>query len=331
MRFLCTIMAKRTFKQAWKDCCGFIRKPFPIATPVPTPPPLVRKLKGLNMANATNFAGATDFQPVLNSMGVDVQRHPGGTAALSYHPTTESLEIMADMAIAAGSAVLWVQNMTNGTVDEMLLTMRYFKSRGVNVVGMEADNEGYLRQHQTTFPTAYVYLEKAKIFIDALKVEFPDIPVGIVVAPSTAMKDPDSSEGGTGIQRLIDWNNIVLASKLGDASIIHCYTAPADIAAFVPAAVAHVQAVITARDKPVWLTEYNISLDNVYTGAQTPTQYNFIQGMIAAMTAIASVQFMVLHNCAASGARNNTITITGDGHGGSTAALNGLGTAYQAM
>ncbi len=271
-----------------------------LSRPCKVPPP-PRIIKGVNCANAEKFTGAPDFQTSVDALGVKLMRFPGGTVSSTYH--NADLDKMVTLAKNSNVKVLWVANLYSGTTAEMIAAVDAFTVAGVDVVGVELGNEYYLNKWQDVFPDADSYITKCKTFITALKVKYPNIPTGIVAAPSANMKDPDSQ--GVATKRLTDWNAGVLNSGIGDAVIIHAYTNEADAAGFFGYALDHFTYVSTTTKHPVWITEWNM-----LKSEQTPAQCAYIHDFFTLLYSTPVVQFACLHNLVAAGLNNNAIGVT---------------------
>lgn len=288
------------------------------------PAPAMRSIRGINCANVQKFFPADGLIECMQDLHLSCLRFPGGTVANSYHPDKD-LDGMVSMAKTLGLPVVWVANLYSGTGAEMLDAVGRFRAAGVEVIGVELGNEYYLARYDNVFPDALSYLAKASTFITKLQGAFPDIPCGIVAAPSPAMKDADSST--TAGSRLADWNREVLASPLGDARIIHAYADPTEVDEYMIDLSAHVMMCHDRASKPVWITEYNIGMSHGGDDyAQTQTQFMYVRRMLDEVGGMPEVQVMCLHNLIGQGLRNNCIRVTKD-----KAALTAMGNSWAQM
>ena len=300
-------------------CTGVPAPPTVESQPCTMPPTGKRIIKGINCANGEQFTSAKGYQTAIDALHVGLMRWPGGTVANTYH--LDNLDRMVAISVASKVDVIYVANLYDGTVEELLAALDAFTGAKVNVVGIELSNECYLKKWQDVFPTPQSYIDKCKTFIAALDAsKYAAIPVGIVAAPSANMKDPDSK--GTEPKRLADWNPVVLKAGIGDAIIIHAYTDEAGAGDFLGYALEHFDYCSTISGLPIWVTEYNL-----LGSEQSPAQIQFVGDMFAMMDHDTHVQFACLHNLAASGKNNNAIAITG-GTRKPVAALTKLGQAF---
>ena len=297
----------------------------------PRKPATVTK-HGLNMAFSVHF-DETQYLLLLCGLAPDVLRYPGGTLANyahvngneagyglrpdeitnapgSIHQSMEwqkgerksAIHEIALVAASLNKPVLWVANIYTGTPEETVQSLGLLIERNVHMAGVEIGNEMYLRRYRYT---ADQYLREAREHIDAIKHRFPALPCGVVVAPSAAMKDRDSSG-----DNLDHWNDVVVSSGIGDAHILHAYAPETGTDGHMTALAKHLK---TLRKKPVWVTEHGVP------GAQQPGDLELMKkvydGHMDVFRKDGNVQYACLHNGVGGGDGSNAIQCTGRGCG----------------
>lgn len=316
------------------------------------PPVELTKYNGFNTAYAMHFLTAPGFVAAVNGLKVNnsnfVLRFPGGTLGNYTHPTSGTgyglvsgevasappsvqavltndasyadnhLSRMVQLAVDTGAKVVWMANMYTGTSTEAIAAVNAFLTASVDVVGIELGNEWYLNRYAGTYPDHNAYISAAETFRNALKVAHPTIPVGIIIPPSTAMKDGEP--GSPSDAEVIAACNAIRALSWPDAYVLHAYAGvdPAITPWDSPAAEAKtlehraaVQAhVASFPGKPVWITEWNLFGT---AGVNTDTQANHYTAMREYMANEPRITIQTLHNMVGAGVGNNVIRATGSG------------------
>ncbi len=318
---------------------------------VPTPPELT-KYNGYNAAYAMHFTTATGFVASVNGLKTTnnnfVLRFPGGSLGNYVHPTTGTgyglvagevvgaptsvqnvltndatypdnhLARMVQMAVDTGAKVVWMANLYTGTSAEAIAAVNAFIGGGVEVVGIEMGNEWYLNRYAGKYPSHTNYIADAEAFRNAVKVAHPTIPVGIIIPPSTTMKDGEP--GSPSDAAIIASCNAIRALSWPDAYVLHAYAGvdPAITPWNTPAAEAVTQThrnavqthVASFPGKPVWITEWNLFGT---AGVNTDTQVNHYLALREYMAEEPRITIQTLHNLVGAGIGNNVIRATGGG------------------
>ena len=318
----------------------------------PTPPPAAVQYNGFNGAYAMHFTAAPGFVAAVNGLKASnssfVLRFPGGTLGNYTHPTAGTgyglvaaevssapaavqavltndasypdnhLGRMVQLALDTGAKVMWMANLYTGTSAEAITAINAFLSAGVDVIGVELGNEWYLGRYSAKYPTVSTYIADAEVFRNALKAAHPAIPVGIVIPPSTPMKDGEP--GSPTDASIIASCAAIRALAWPDAYILHAYAGvdpsvtPWDSPEAEVVTKAHRDAVRDHVDsfpgRPVWVTEWNLFGS---AGADTDTQLAHYKAMREYMASEPRIAVQTLHNLAGAGSGNNVIRATGAG------------------
>lgn len=314
-------------------------------------PPDTAQRNGYNAVNAMNFTtnpGAIAKVIELKAGNPNfILRDPGGTLANYVHITgagyglvvgeiTDAPQAVKDIQVADGGyadnhlarrvqfmldcdcAVTVVVNMLTGTIAEAIATVQAFVDGGVPVKLIELGNEWYLPRYVTTYPDHVQYIADAKDYRDALKAQFPTIPVGIVVCPSADMGDPDS--GTSGNVRKAAANDAFRLLTWPDYYVLHCYAGVNP--AVTPYNTSEADAVCAAHrvgvkncvdsfpDKPFAITEWN-----VFGGGAggTLTQTRHYTAMRAYFLTEPRILIQTMHSLFSGGTQYNAILSTGGG------------------
>lgn len=306
-------------------------------------------MNGFNAAFTMNHVDSPGFQDRLGELTAAtpnlVLRFPGGTIGNYYHVTgngygvveaettnapdsvVEQVDIdatkpanylagMVSLAQSVNAKVVWVANLWTGTIAETLTALHAFDNAGVGIAGVELGNEWYLPRYQSAYPTHAEYITQAKAFRDAIKADFPGVPVAIIVVPSNEMKDLDS---GNRNSIATTANNAIWALAWPDAYALHSYAPvkPAGTPYGSPEAdavcLAHRQALqdhVNTFSKPVWLTEWNV----VGTSAGgTVTQTRHCSAMRELFKRMPQMTLQTMHSLTGAGIGYNAIRTTGGG------------------
>lgn len=238
----------KAFVQAILDL--FRRTPVPAPPPAPVSPPV--PTRGWNMSGAGLLLYSPRATELARQMGVDLIRF-GGTAS-QYLETMSDARMQADAYHAVGAkGLLYVANINDRVDDrETVREIRDLLDYGVNIRGVELGNESYLPAYQENYPYGDIYLDRAESLRDRIKERFPNLPCGVVMAPSEGMRDPESNTGRRYPRRLKEWNNLVLGETWPDAFIVHSYVT--DLTA--KGHVAALEGFVTGLGgREVWITE----------------------------------------------------------------------------
>ena len=242
--------------------------------------PGLLRFPGGTLANFTHPSGlgygmrATDLVMVE---GTDVHNtvsnmYNGEQASINAGQITRNyLFDVIDMALAIDQKVLFVANLLNGTVAEMMTSLNTLVNAGVELAGVELGNESHLRAYESRFGTHDNYIAVAAPYAQAISNAYPDLPIGVNGYPPGVLK----GLGPGGTQRAHDWNVAVANASFGDALVIHCYSRPDDCnqASVIPsfqcgAEFSRVYArekmaqaldeLSSLGDRNIWITEWNI-------------------------------------------------------------------------
>lgn len=323
------------------------RKPRTVAQPAE-----LTKYNGFNAAYAMHFTTAPGFTTAVNGLKATntnfILRFPGGTLGNYTHPTTGTgyglvpaevasappsvqnvltndasypdnhLARMVQMAVDTNAKVVWMANLYTGTAAEAIAAVNAFLAASVQVVGIELGNEWYLNRYAGKYPSHTNYIADAEAFRNALKVAHPAIPVGIVIPPSTAMKDGEP--GSPSDASIIASCNAIRALTWPDAYVLHAYAGvdplvtPWDSLAADAFTLAHRTAVhnhvASFPGRPVWITEWNLFGT---AGVNTDTQVNHYLAMREYMAEEPRITIQTLHNLVGASIGNNVIQATGTG------------------
>lgn len=263
-------------------------------------------LMGWNAPKADSFLAMKEARDL--AMGL----HPGllrwGGTVSQHKADMGDAGKLAAIAKDMGVPVVITADIYDSEPHEVLARILYHLSAGVTVVGVELGCETYLPQYRDRIPSPEVYVAKAKALQGAIKGRWPAMPCGIVMAPTGAMRDPDSSLVYP--QYLVEWNRVVLTEKWPDALVLHCYVSPAKTG---PTYVAHSEAVAETLSRlgprRVWLTEVGVQ------GAVDATvRYAHYRRMAKVAKEAGNVDLYCWHSLAGQGP-NAAINVKADRHG----------------
>ncbi len=176
---------------------------------------------------------------------------------------------------------VFVLNMSTSDLESQLEMLRVARDLGLPIKHIELGNELYLdiSDNRDVFPQPRDYADKSRIWISAIKQEFPTAKIGVVgVVP-----DPHKPA------RLKDWNQSLIPQTLSkaDAVVLHIYSghglgekAPKipSYPFFTPKETRKIlgqpfiewqktrsspQFAILPKDKQIWITEYNL-FENIF-------------------------------------------------------------------
>lgn len=279
--------------------------------------PGLLRFPGGTLANFTHPSGlgygmrATDLVMVE---GTDVHNtvsnmYTGEQASISAGQITRNyLYDVIDMALATDQKVLFVANLLNGTVAEMMTSLNTLVNAGVELAGVELGNESHLRAYESRFGTHDNYIAVAAPYAQAITNAYPELPIGVNGYPPGVLK----GLGPGGTQRAHDWNVAVSNASFGDALVIHCYSRPDDCnqASVIPnfqcgAEFSRVYArekmtqaldeLSSLGDRDIWITEWNIDGGYSHYG-NSIAQAMFYADMAITMAEHPRVTVSAVHN-----------------------------------
>lgn len=212
---------------------------------------VAKQLLGYNGTRSEEWWRIPGFSGLYQQLKPGVHRLPGGTVA-NHAEEIGDVDEMVAMMVASGKPVLWVANLYSGTVADCKAAIDKFIAAGVHVACISLSNEVYLKTYEDVWPTPADYIAHAKAFRDELKLLYPRIPIGVPIAPSAAMKDPDSSDVPNA--RLAEWRAALLTCTWADYWELHAYAAPGQEAELLAA----LSTYANQLTKPIILGEWSV-------------------------------------------------------------------------
>ena len=222
---------------------------------------------GHEAKDAQAVAGSNAYQNAVNSAKKDKEDCAAAGRTNNYAVD------FAQLAKDCGASVLLVTNHLNSTMDENLRMVKYFKDSGVKIAGIELGNEYYLNAYKDEFPDADTYVKAIKPLAVKLKTLYPEIPLAVVAASITEMKDLGLNRSA----KLSAWNDRLAGEDFYDAYIVHLYAkdkACDEKAGILPrfdcyvkSNNSYIQETIpdgisaykkTFGNRPMWITEWNV-------------------------------------------------------------------------
>lgn len=202
------------------------------------------------------YSNEACFNEIYDEIAPKLLRFPGGTVANFYHPDgpgygykKKDIELIKGKQIDGlmskqlkkqeklkpgtdnfiypfieyikgdKTAVLLVANIYTGTVKEALSMIKTFEKAGIEIAGIELGNECYMTAYENRIASGKSYWQLIAPFKKAISSKYPDLPIGIVLAPTRWHKESGSSK-----QRKYDsWNSFLSKQKGYDAVISHIY------------------------------------------------------------------------------------------------------------
>lgn len=200
--------------------------------------------------------------PLLKDLSPQILRFPGGTIANYYHPEEAgygiSQEALKDKKVREShgmvinqhnrvkeekiadnykipftrlckdlnASVLIVANLLDGNLKETMELIQHFKKNYIDIAGVELGNEYYLNGYIPQFPTVEKYIKKCRNFSSAIRRQFPDLKIGVVVAPNQAFGNIPTKRAS----RFKTWNELLSNERFYDAIITHIYAKADDCA-----------------------------------------------------------------------------------------------------
>jgi len=250
----------------------------------------------------------TCFNEIYREISPKLLRFPGGTIANFYHPdgpgygflqkdidlikgrqidglmskqlakqeklapdTENFLHSFIEYIEGSKTAVILVANVYTGTVEECLFMIETFQKAGIEIKGIELGNELYMKAYENRIASGESYWQSIIPFKDAINKKHPEIPTGVVLAPTTWHKETSSSKEA----KYGDWNTYLASQKGYDAVITHIYPrvkckdedmadnyacAKKKLQRFVKTDLVSIYQIFTDQfpEKSIWITEWNI-------------------------------------------------------------------------
>ncbi len=207
-------------------------------------------MHAFNTANLFTHFNATEVKlnDWISRLRPLALRFPGGTIANFYHPdgkgygfrsreiilqeggiathmkkllhehesisdTTNFLESFIRLAIQHRCKVIYVANILNADIGEILNMLRLFRQKSIEIACVELGNELYLPAYRSLIPDVHAYLRKAQTIAREIKKEFPDL---LLTVPVENIKKNPSMHSGK-------WNKILASASFYDAISLHVY------------------------------------------------------------------------------------------------------------
>ncbi|OHD60507.1 MAG: hypothetical protein A2096_17830 [Spirochaetes bacterium GWF1_41_5] len=195
-----------------------------------------------------------------------------------YHQGRETLadhiEFMKKTGVAQSS---WVLNILTGSPEMSAAWLKHNLAENYPADYWELGNEYYLKGYKEKYPDSTAYLLDAKKHALAMRAIKKNIQIGIVASPARSLENMEGGFENIWISENPDvqWNIALSKDKFYDAIIVHDY-AVTPVTGFNKLTEDEAHAYFMARnmeyfpkmtayytelfgkDKPIWLTEYNI-------------------------------------------------------------------------
>lgn len=188
-----------------------------------------------------------DFLSIAKGLSPAILRFPGGTIANFYHPNAPGygfkyseiygvkalyplyavsqnmneniLENFIRLCKETGARATFCANLFTGTPDEALSVIRRMKEAGIDLAGVELGNEFNSAMYRNKYPNAQAYITQAKQYANAIRGEFPEIPIGVIMGDEVYLTRINSQRGN--FQH--DWSLSLASQNFYDAVIVHYY------------------------------------------------------------------------------------------------------------
>lgn len=230
----------------YRSIYGWFRKPKPAPASC---------LFGWNAPNADLFLADPKARDLAKGLAPGLLRW-GGTVS-QYKVSMGDINALVSITNDIGAPVVYTAGLYDSIPAEVLDRITAHIDSGVNVVGVELGNESYLPQYRGRIISPDEYIDRAKAVRDAVRRKYPAMPCGVVMAPTSAMRDPDIAT--THPRYLSVWNDRVLREKWPDAVVLHSYVNPQRIGPSYESHAHAVAAVLSGlSDRRVWLTEVGV-------------------------------------------------------------------------
>ncbi|MCB0736069.1 MAG: hypothetical protein KDC92_01055 [Bacteroidetes bacterium] len=306
---------------------------------------------GINTSNIFLLADTNQLPVISNfisSIGTHLFRFPGGTTANFYHPKmpgygynrndlnlveegpikkhmsdlmaavpqnlndVKFIDLFANWAAKEQYDVLYVANLFSGTIDEILFALQTLCDNNVSIKGIELGNEYYLRAYNRIFPDAQSYIQKAKAFAEAIKLQFPNIPVSLTVAPTKTTKQLSQKE--------TNWNKQIGHVNFYDAVSLHYYPIVNRVSdkniqpctfdeswemgeRLLTKTLAEIE---TTFSKPIWISEWNVMGGNKWCNNSVEHAYYTLLFLQRA-TLNTRVEYIIYHTVIGKGTGFNLL------------------------
>lgn len=224
-------------------------------------------------------------------------RYPGGTVTYSWdwmsgtksggsnstsHPVTD-IKTLVD---ATHVKVVFDLDILNSSLEDQLLMLTTIKNTGVPIEYVELGNELYANDSNyiAVFATGTAYAEKANLWTQKIKENFPKVKVAALLQCRTS---------NAGNPRLANWNSLVVSGTISfvDAYTYHVYIPPN---ATYNERVNEFETVVKntpTKDKELWVTEYGIQQPDT-----TPGYYGTLDSLANFIEKFPKVTIALNHN-----------------------------------
>lgn len=92
------------------------------------------------------------------------------------------IQDIAQMAKNDNARIMYIANVKYGSIDETIAALSYLRNQGVLIAGVELGEESY-SLHQGFEENPMLYISKSRLFAQSIKSAFPDVKIGISMAP----------------------------------------------------------------------------------------------------------------------------------------------------
>lgn len=267
-------------------------------------PPKPQMIAGWNAPKADQFLAHYEARALAKALVPGLLRW-GGTVS-QHKADMGEVNALVAIAKALDVSVVVTADIYDSSPGQAVSRLLAHLDAGVKVVGVELGNESYLPQYRDRITSVEDYLDKARSLRDAIKALAPQMPCGIVMAPTASMRDPDSA--GVQPKYLQRWNEVVLSATWPDAVVLHCYATPGSGYAGHASAVSAVMRSLAPRR--VWLTEVGVQ------GECPPDiRHAHYDHMLQVAANAGNVDLYCWHSLAGQGS-NAAIRVTTDRRGG---------------
>ena len=268
---------------------------------------------GWNAPKADSFLATKEARDL--AMGL----HPGllrwGGTVSQHKADMGEVNALVAIAKALDVSVVVTADIYDSSPGQAVSRLLAHLDTRVKVVGVELGNESYLPQYRDRITSVEDYLDKARSLRDAIKALAPQMPCGIVMAPTASMRDPDSA--GVQPKYLQRWNEVVLSATWPDAVVLHCYATPGSGYADHASAVSAVMRSLAPRR--VWLTE--VGIKGICPAKDRKDHYDRMATMA---TSAGNVDLFCWHSLAGGG-EHAAIRVTADRRGGTKVEYTAFG------
>jgi hypothetical protein len=217
---------------------------------------------------------ANNYQPDEVGYGYNPLKRPVAKPLIMlYHQTKDRkyniIENFISLCHQSKAKAIYCANVLDGSVEKMLFVIKKLKSANIDVIGVELGNEFNLGNYRHIFPNADVYLDTILNYIQALRKNYPEIPIGLIAEPLDKNELTDKRS-----VFMHNWNKTLSKADF-DAFVVHHYFPFEDkekefdniyiksvpiidkaCEDFAPKTIDYFNTL--NPDKKIWLTEWNI-------------------------------------------------------------------------